>query len=85
MKCDCLNRCGDDPTLQNGSAEPCVFLIAQREQDRLQDFPTIERLVKQLHAAKGRFNTQVATCNLFDHFKLPCERPIPTKKEKPDA
>lgn len=81
MSCDCLNSCGDDPGLKDGRAQPCELLLTQRERDRLQDFATIERLVKQLHAAKGRFNTQVAVCNLFEHFRLPCERPTPTKKE----
>lgn len=83
MSCDCLNTCGDDPGLKDGRAQPCEHYLRQKEQERLTDFITIKALVTQLHAAKGRFNTQVAVCNLFEHFRLPCERPTPTKKETP--
>ena len=31
--------------------------------------------VKNLHAAKGRYHTQIACCDLFDLFDLKNERP----------
>lgn len=31
--------------------------------------------VKNLHAAKGRYHTQIAACDLFDLFDLKNERP----------
>ena len=31
--------------------------------------------VKRLHAAKGRYHTQIAACDLFDLFDLKNERP----------
>ena len=31
--------------------------------------------VKRLHAAKGRYHTQIACCDLFDLFDLKNERP----------
>lgn len=34
-----------------------------------------EKAVKKLHAAKGRYHTQLATCDLFELHGLPCERP----------
>lgn len=35
----------------------------------------IEAAVKRLHAAKGRYHTQLAACNLFELCGLPAERP----------
>ena len=32
--------------------------------------------VKRLHAAKGRYHTQIAACDLFDLFDLKNERPM---------
>lgn len=36
---------------------------------------TIEAAVKRLHAAKGRYHTQLAACDLFELCGLPAERP----------
>lgn len=30
-KCDCLNRCGDDPWLADGRARPCAALVKERQ------------------------------------------------------
>lgn len=35
----------------------------------------LERLVKQLHAARGRYHTQIAYCELMEFMGLPCRRP----------
>ena len=35
----------------------------------------LERLVKQFHAARGRYHTQIAYCELMEFMGLPCHRP----------
>lgn len=35
----------------------------------------IESLIRKLHAAKGRYHTQLACCDLFDALQLKNERP----------
>lgn len=40
--------------------------------------PSREQLaaaVRKMHAAKGRYHSQIATCDLFDLLGLPCVRP----------
>ena len=41
--------------------------------ERIQD---LEKLVVKLHAAKGRYHTQLAACDLFDAVGLKNERPV---------
>lgn len=36
---------------------------------------TLQELIYKAHAAKGRYHTQIAMCNLFDAVGLPNERP----------
>lgn len=38
-------------------------------------------LIKRVHAAKGRFHTQLAMCDLFDAVGLPNVRPTPAKTD----
>jgi hypothetical protein len=49
-------------------------LIAQ-----LENYKTVYRTmwlaVQKLHAAKGRYHTQIAMCELFELCGLPAERP----------
>jgi len=40
-KCDCLNRCGDDPWLKDGRAVPCDNLVRQREQEHQRALETV--------------------------------------------
>lgn len=35
----------------------------------------LEKLIDKVHAAKGRYHTQLAMCDLFDAVNLPNERP----------
>lgn len=50
------------------AAQECIrTLLAERS--KLRD------AVKRLHAAKGRYHTQIAACDLFDLFDLKNERP----------
>jgi hypothetical protein len=37
---------------------------------------SLQDLVAQLHKAKGRYNTQIATCDLFDAVGLSNVRPV---------
>lgn len=39
------------------------------------DLNKVHQAVKKLHAAKGRYHTQLAACDLFDLVGLPNERP----------
>lgn len=39
-----------------------------------------DEAVRKLHAARGRYHTQLALCDLMELHGLPCERPV--KKEK---
>ena len=41
----------------------------------LADRTKMRDAVKRLHAAKGRYHTQIACCNLFDLVGLKNERP----------
>ena len=46
-----------------------------KEQEFLLRLANIETLARKLHAAKGRYHTQLAACDLFDALDLPNERP----------
>jgi hypothetical protein len=35
----------------------------------------LTKLIKRLHAAKGRYHNQIAICDLFDAVGLPNKRP----------
>ena len=39
------------------------------------ELATIRAAIRKLHAAKGRYHTQLAACDLFDLVGLPNERP----------
>ena len=49
-------------------AQECIRTLLAK-QSKLRD------AVKNLHAAKGRYHTQIACCDLFDLFDLKNERP----------
>ncbi len=38
-------------------------------------YRTLLAAVQKLHAAKGRYHTQIAVCELFELCGLPAERP----------
>ena len=42
---------------------------------QVEQIKAITHLVTQLHQAKGRYHTQLATCALFDAFGLPNVKP----------
>jgi hypothetical protein len=42
----------------------------------LTDLDALRTLVTKLHAAKGRYHSQIAACNLFDAVGLKNERPV---------
>ena len=48
-------------------------------QSRSEQIKAITNLVRQLHQAKGRYHTQLATCALFDAFGLSNTKPEKTK------
>jgi hypothetical protein len=50
----------------------CTALVMERGEERVRN---LELLIKRLHKAKGRYHTQLATCDLFDAVGLPNERP----------
>ena len=50
------------------AAQECIRTLLAK-QSKLRD------AVKNLHAAKGRYHTQIACCDLFDLFDLKNERP----------
>ena len=52
------------------ATSPDVVLALLDENERLQS------LVRKLHAAKGRYHTQLACCDLFDAVGLKNERPV---------
>jgi len=37
--------------------------------------PDLADLVKKVHAAKGRYHSQLAMCDLYEACGLPCVRP----------
>lgn len=39
------------------------------------DYEALRKAVAKLHAAKGRYHTQIATCDLYDLLGLKNERP----------
>ena len=65
----------------------CV--IAQRNDLGEQLVETIHKItvlknaVRKMHAAKGRYHTQIATCDLYDLVSLPNVRPTPIPQEDP--
>ena len=42
----------------------------------LTDFDALRALITKLHAAKGRYHTQLVCCDLFDAVGLKNERPV---------
>lgn len=52
------------------AASPTSILELLDRQDRL------EALITKLHAAKGRYHSQQAACDLFDAVGLKNERPV---------
>lgn len=52
------------------AAAPHVVLALLDEVEQLR------ALIKKLHAAKGRYHTQLAACDLFDAVGLKNERPV---------
>ena len=49
---------------------------AIHDRDRLQqENEQLRQAVARLHAAKGRYHTQLAACDLYDLCGLPSERP----------
>lgn len=59
MSCDCLNDCGDDPWLKDGSgrAAPCENMLARQERERVvtQQLATIAAL-RQTYGADNVFD-----------------------------
>ena len=55
-------------------------LIAAMSPDRaialLDEIDRLRTLITKLHAAKGRYHTQLACCDLFDAVGLKNERPV---------
>jgi hypothetical protein len=49
-------------------------LIAQLENYKTV-YRTMWQAIAKLHAAKGRYHTQIAACELFELCGLPAERP----------
>ncbi len=49
-------------------------LIAQLENYKAK-YRTLWQAIATLHAAKGRYHTQIAICELFELCGLPAERP----------
>ena len=41
----------------------------------------LERLVKQFHGSRGRYDTQIAYCELMEFMGLPCYRPEKGKQK----
>lgn len=58
---------------QNWSAHDWRAAALLRQQ--AEQLKAITHLVTQLHQAKGRYHTQLATCALFDAFGLPNVKP----------
>ena len=62
--------CDEIKELQDrlNAAQDCIRTLLAK-QSKLRD------AVNRLHAAKGRYHTQIAACDLFDLFGLKNERP----------
>jgi hypothetical protein len=63
-------RCGK----RNGAA-PHIHTCTLPQNDRLSWEESVVELVRKTHIAKGRHNMQIAMCELYELFGLPCVRP----------
>lgn len=74
-----LIRIGKLPTalaLAEGLEKTMQWPLHGKAADELRRLHAIEQAVHKLHQAKGRYHTQLATCELFDMAGLPNVRPV---------
>jgi len=66
----CQAMCLGDCRLREHSSHTSALL-----RQELAEVKALHTAIRKLHAAKGRYHTQLAACDLFDLVGLPNERP----------
>lgn len=60
-------------------ADAMEMLVKERDEARL-EILNLRELIVKVHAAKGRYHSQQAMCDLYDAVGLPNVRPVSTQK-----
>ncbi len=66
-KCDCLNFCGDDPSVLNGTAEKCEEF--KKYEKRKQDYEEMKKMLDNLHDRAVKEKTVVVTAAQLKRIK----------------
>lgn len=66
----------------NGKSLATVGVEASVEKaiEQIREYQKTERLARAVARSKGRYHSQIAICDLMDHYGLPNTRPETSKK-----